>query len=501
MDLYTVLGVNRSATKEEIKEAFRKLALKYHPDKHSQSPKHLRDSATLKFKQVSDAYEVLSNDRKRAAYNLTSPSSSSYGYGYGYSGTSSSSSSHQRYSNTNRGYGYGYSGSSSSHQHYSKNNRGFGYGYSGSASYNTSTNLWDSGLRFFSERANLRNLLFGGVLLGGLVLLDTCRDALWKKCNSGKSFEEAMESLQKAVAQKDSSFYFVDLIYLFKHYGTKGRGLSMVLLERLQYMLNINDSILERMLQFDITDREEASFALYLMYLVRAPGETASFVLTLNSSDVEDATGGFNEMKINFDGKMRGQRVRCSAVEVENDIDDEAYSATRDFANQVACHGYNVLVPDLFRGDPWGKGQPKAMFAQWLASQDPKRVARDIETSTKWMVDEFTAAGLSKKLGIMGFCFGGDRVIDVLAVDEGGCFSTAVSSYGVRMDLSAASKVKVLVLFISGDNNPLCPVSVLNEFEKGTGRGSKVVIFKGRGHAFAHRPGSPEEDVDAEQAL
>ncbi|OMO69398.1 Dienelactone hydrolase [Corchorus capsularis] len=242
---------------------------------------------------------------------------------------------------------------------------------------------------------------------------------------------------------------------------------------------------------------------------------------------------------------MRGQRVRCSAVEVENEIDDEACelvngvelsigegddniqaflfkavknnngtgvllltdifgfqdSATRDFAYQVACHGYNVLVPDLFRGDPWGKGRPKTMFEQWLASQDPKRVARDIETSTKWMVDEFTAAGLSKKLGIMGFCFGGGRVIDVLAVDEGGCFSTAVSFYGTRMDLSAASKVKVPVLFISGDNDPLCPVSVLNEFEKGIGRGSKVVIFKGRGHAFAHRPGSPEEDVDAEQAF
>ncbi|OMP00044.1 Dienelactone hydrolase [Corchorus capsularis] len=224
---------------------------------------------------------------------------------------------------------------------------------------------------------------------------------------------------------------------------------------------------------------------------------------------------------------MRGQRVRCSAVEVENDIDDEACELVNGVELSIGegdddniqafllkavknnngtgvlllTDIFGVLVPDLFRGDPWGKGQPKAMFAQWLASQDPKRVARDIETSTKWMVDEFTAAGLSKKLGIMGFCFGGDRVIDVLAVDEGGCFSTAVSSYGIRMDLSAASKVKVLVLFISGDNNPLCPVSVLNEFEKGTGRGSKVVIFKGRGHAFAHRPGSPEEDVDAEQAL
>ncbi|XVF63348.1 hypothetical protein PTKIN_Ptkin09bG0080600 [Pterospermum kingtungense] len=242
-------------------------------------------------------------------------------------------------------------------------------------------------------------------------------------------------------------------------------------------------------------------------------------------------------------GKNTAQaRVRCSAVEVEEedeacelvngvelsigeeDDSTQAYlfkavknnngtgvlllsdifgfqdSATRDFAYQVACHGYNVLVPDLFRGDPWAKSRPKAKFEEWLASQDPQRVANDIASSTKWMVDEFTAAGISKKLGIIGFCFGGGRVIDVLAADQGACFSTAVSFYGTRMDPSAASKIKVPVLFISGDNDPLCPVSVLSEFEKSIGKGSRVVIFKGRGHAFAHRPGSPEEDADAEQA-
>ncbi|EOY17357.1 hypothetical protein QUC31_001432 [Theobroma cacao] len=244
-------------------------------------------------------------------------------------------------------------------------------------------------------------------------------------------------------------------------------------------------------------------------------------------------------------GRSSAERVRCSAVKVEDDIDDEACelvngvelsigegdnniqaylfkavknnngtcvlllsdifgfqdSATRDFAYQVACHGYNVLVPDLFRGDPWAEGRPRTMLEQWLASQDPERVAKDIATSTKWIVDEFTAAGISKKLGIIGFCFGGGRVIDVLAADQGAYFSTAVSFYGTRMDPSAASKVKVPVLFISGDNDPLCPVSVLSEFEKSIGQGSRVVIFKGRGHAFAHRPGSPEEDGDAEQAF
>lgn len=141
------------------------------------------------------------------------------------------------------------------------------------------------------------------------------------------------------------------------------------------------------------------------------------------------------------------------------------------------------------------------MFEEWIAQQDFLRISKDIYTSTKWMVDEFMAAGISKKLGIVGFCFGGGRVIDVLAQDQGGCFGIGVSFYGTRIDQSLASNVNVPVLFVSGDNDPLCPVNALKDVEKSIGRGSKVLIFKGRGHGFAHRPGSPEEDEDAEQAF
>lgn len=87
MDHYEALGIGRNASKGEIKEAFRKLALKYHPDKHAQSPKAVRDGATLRFKQVSEAYEVLSDDRKRSLYNLrssTAPPGFSGGYAYSY---------------------------------------------------------------------------------------------------------------------------------------------------------------------------------------------------------------------------------------------------------------------------------------------------------------------------------------------------------------------------------------------------------------------------------
>lgn len=93
MDYYKILELDKNATKEEIKEAYKRLALKYHPDKHSQSSKSVRDNATLCFKHLSEAYQILSDDRKRVDYNIRSSSSGydnhrqahRYGYGCGYS--------------------------------------------------------------------------------------------------------------------------------------------------------------------------------------------------------------------------------------------------------------------------------------------------------------------------------------------------------------------------------------------------------------------------------
>src|SRR4030095_7267597 len=63
-DYYEVLGVQRAATLDDIKKAYRKLALKYHPDKNPNNP-----DAEEKFKEAAEAYGVLSDEEKRARYD------------------------------------------------------------------------------------------------------------------------------------------------------------------------------------------------------------------------------------------------------------------------------------------------------------------------------------------------------------------------------------------------------------------------------------------------
>lgn len=65
MDYYQILGVGRDAAPDEIKKAYRKLAMKYHPDKAKGDKKQAEE----KFKQISEAYAVLSNPEKKAQYD------------------------------------------------------------------------------------------------------------------------------------------------------------------------------------------------------------------------------------------------------------------------------------------------------------------------------------------------------------------------------------------------------------------------------------------------
>ena len=64
-DLYKIMGVKKDATEPEIKKAFKKLAIKYHPDKNQDDP----ETAKEKFQKIANAYEILSDADKRRIYD------------------------------------------------------------------------------------------------------------------------------------------------------------------------------------------------------------------------------------------------------------------------------------------------------------------------------------------------------------------------------------------------------------------------------------------------
>ena len=76
-DYYETLGVNKGASKDEIKKAFYKMAHRYHPDK--------KEGNEAKFKEVNEAYQTLSDDDKRAKYDQFGSQYANMGGG-GYSG-------------------------------------------------------------------------------------------------------------------------------------------------------------------------------------------------------------------------------------------------------------------------------------------------------------------------------------------------------------------------------------------------------------------------------
>lgn len=75
-DLYEILGINKSATQEEIKKAYRKLSLELHPDRNNGS-----DESTEKFKKISNAYETLGDEEKRKMYDMRDNNFNNIGVG------------------------------------------------------------------------------------------------------------------------------------------------------------------------------------------------------------------------------------------------------------------------------------------------------------------------------------------------------------------------------------------------------------------------------------
>ena len=77
--LYEILGVNSDSGKDEIKKKYRELAKKYHPDRMINASEKEKAEAEKKFREINDAYTILSDDEKRNEYDKMAESKNGYG--------------------------------------------------------------------------------------------------------------------------------------------------------------------------------------------------------------------------------------------------------------------------------------------------------------------------------------------------------------------------------------------------------------------------------------
>eukprot|EP00571_Detonula_confervacea_P009412 CAMPEP_0172327092 /NCGR_PEP_ID=MMETSP1058-20130122/58569_1 /TAXON_ID=83371 /ORGANISM="Detonula confervacea, Strain CCMP 353" /LENGTH=353 /DNA_ID=CAMNT_0013044035 /DNA_START=47 /DNA_END=1108 /DNA_ORIENTATION=+ len=153
---YDILGVGKHATEEELRKAYKKMAVKWHPDKHASKTDAQKNEAEEKFKQMAEAYDVLSDEEKRAVYDL-----------YGEEGLKGGGPPPQEEQHFQPGgggpYGSGYPGGPSGRP------TGAGYTYAGDpsdffAQFTRATNQRQSsyGETPFEGSGGLEEMLFGG---------------------------------------------------------------------------------------------------------------------------------------------------------------------------------------------------------------------------------------------------------------------------------------------------------------------------------------------------
>jgi carboxymethylenebutenolidase len=174
---------------------------------------------------------------------------------------------------------------------------------------------------------------------------------------------------------------------------------------------------------------------------------------------------------------------------------------TREFAVALADAGLPVLVPDLFRGEPWQPSRPQAEYEKWRVGHPDERVAADVRAAASVLRRDLGVTSL----GMLGFCFGGGRLMDELAMREDGVNPvSAVVYYPTRFDARAAGKKATCSLMaVFGEKDKLVPQSVVDELQDGLGENEEMeecelMLFENAGHAFAHHPKSEQDEDDGE---
>lgn len=199
-----------------------------------------------------------------------------------------------------------------------------------------------------------------------------------------------------------------------------------------------------------------------------------------------------------------GDNHSSKAILLMSDIMGCRNEDTRGVAKRLSSIGFPTIVPDQFRNQPWTEGRSMAGYEEWRAQHDFGRVRGDMRVAREYL----KTRGFGPGVGLLGFCFGGGRVMEEVARGaEGLNPETAVAFYPTRFDGEYVGRnASCPMLLVTGDEDELVPMSVVGAFENAIKENDKVAeyrvdVYIGFGHAFAHHPSSDADKEQAEVAL
>jgi len=165
----------------------------------------------------------------------------------------------------------------------------------------------------------------------------------------------------------------------------------------------------------------------------------------------------------------------------------------RDVARRVAVHGYSAVAPDFLSslgGTPADEDEARAMFGKL----DLPAATADAVAMVKWLA---SPAGGSRKVGAMGFCWGG-AMTTRLAVASGPELAAAVPFYGPAPAVEEAAKVQTPLLVILAERDERVNATALPFVEalKAAGKPVESIVYPGTEHAF-HNDTSAERYDEA----
>ncbi|CDF36368.1 unnamed protein product [Chondrus crispus] len=202
--------------------------------------------------------------------------------------------------------------------------------------------------------------------------------------------------------------------------------------------------------------------------------------------------------------RSQPHRPSRTAVVLMTDILGYENHETRAVAMLLAAHGFTTIVPDLFRGNPWVQGRDKSEYESWRRTHDPATVRGDILLARQAL----TERSLGTSLGLVGFCFGGGRLMEEVALNTSGLNpDAAVAFYPTRFDPEDVGRNAHCPLLVqTGDRDDLVPVYVVNTLRETLQANASVKewnveVYEGFGHAFAHHPSSEADKAQSEVAF